>query len=350
MNVVLETLYLRRPRIEYVSPPVCPIVFSASGVAIFDQCFNDLVYCSGQKINTNFLNFQQPPDGLAYNVYYSTQQTGQPFQLVNDGLPPGMSVVFTAGTYYFTVNTAAGESIPFPPYVAPGGVYTRIPVPLIPGAISFNLYKDGVKIISGMTGVVVESSAQGWYQATKITMDGETPLSGCSALLLSGTVPAPPPPPPPPPPGPAWTTFSVITPVCNNCIGSIISGIPNCSGGFTAGANFSMSTSMIGGNPAIEYIFNNSGVARGNYTGPIAHCLLTLASSTNGGAIFSNNTVQVLVNTVPVLQIYGSNVYINGSYDFYVPAGTGEIIDVLIQGEARGAQTLNVAGAITNIP
>lgn len=352
MNVVLEALYLRRPRIEYVSPPVCPIHFSASGVAIFDQCFNDLVFCSAQKINTNFLNFQEPADGLAYNVYYSTQESGQPFQLVNTGLLPGTSVVFTAGTYWMTVNTASGaESGPFPPVVADGTMYFRIPNPSTADAVSFNLYKDGTKIIAGFTGAVVESSAEGWYQATKITTDGETPLSGCSALLLSGTVPTPPPPPPPPPPGPDWTSFVTIVPVCNGCLGVVVSGVPNDSGGFSGGANFAMLTSMSGGNPAFEYTVNQSGFCRGVYTGPDAHCRLSLAGSASGaGGISSNNTVIVLRNGVNIFEVSGSSLYAISNTDFTVAGGTGVNLEVQLQGWALGGQTLAVAGSFTNIP
>lgn len=348
MNVVLETLFLRRPRIEYTSAPVCPIHFSASGIAIFDQCFNDLQFCSANKINTNFLNFQEPSDGLAYNVYYSTQETGQSFQLVNDGLPPNTAVVFTAGLYWFTVNTAAGESDPFPPSVAPGDMYTRISIPQTSDAVSWNLYKDGTKIISEFTGAIVESSAEGWYQATKITADGETPLSGCSALLLSGTVPAPPPPPPPPPPGPDWLAFAYGIPMCIGCVGEHISGPWAASGGFSPpGTGFSVFAQVIGGN-SFENTVNEDGFVTGTYTGPTAHCRLSL-SITKNGTLSANNEILVSYNNAPLVQLNGDAIA-SGSFDFTIPASVGAVIRLHVQQQAFSNQSLTFSGVITNIP
>jgi hypothetical protein len=31
MNIILDTLFLRKPRIEYVSPPICEATILASG-------------------------------------------------------------------------------------------------------------------------------------------------------------------------------------------------------------------------------------------------------------------------------------------------------------------------------
>jgi hypothetical protein len=354
VNTVLENLFLRRPKIEYVSPPVCPIIFSSSGVAFIDQTFDDGGFCPMIKLLSNFLNFAQPPDGLAYNVYYSTQESGQPFQLVVDGLLPNTVVVFTPGVYWVTVNTASGESGPFPPITASGTMYFRMPLPQASGIISYNLYKDGVKLIAGFTGTVVESSAQGWYQATKITIDGESPLTGCIPVLLSGTVPVPPPPPPPPPPGPPWTTFIYGNPVCLGCIGVEVSGVPNCFGGFSPpGAGFSLHTEMIGGNPAFEFVENQSGYVTGYYQGPPAHCQLTLVASVGGGQpINVNNIIVVVYNgSTNIFSLSGSAAYTTGTYTFNVPnSPTLTQINVEIQGYAVATQSLQMAGSIVNIP
>ncbi len=354
MTTVLQTLFLRRPRIEYVSPPVCPIHFSASGVSFFDNCFADQTFCSALKINTNFLNFQEPSDGLAYNIYYSTQESGQPFQLIVDGLAPHVAVLFQEGTYWFTVNTPAGESTPFPPTSVPGGMYVKVPIPQTSDDISWNLYQDGTKIISSFTGSLVESSAEGWYQATKITTDGETPLSGCSALLLSGTGPLPPPP-PPPPPGPGWDNFHYGLAVCNACSGEILNGVPNCTGGLTppAGA-FSMHTELIGGAP-FEFIRNSSGFMDGSYTGPDCHVRLTIVASSSGGAfgISSDNVITFVrngVDTPPLFQLGGSAMYVSGNYDFFLQGGVNVPLRIILQGMATPNQSLTIAGTFSNIP
>jgi len=351
MNVVLESLFLRRPRIEYISPPVCPVHFSASGTAIFEQCFNDLQFCSANKINTNFLNFQEPADGLAYNIYYSTQETGQPFQLVNDGLPPGTAVVFTAGLYWFTANTASGtESMPFPGSVAPGGQYVRMVIPKIADAVSWNLYKDGVKLITAFTGAIVESSAQGWYQATKITTDGETPLSGCSALLLSGTVPVPPPPPPPPPPGPAWTTFNFGGNLCLGCLGNGGTASSSGTGGgfFPPGTFFSVFVFIVGG--SFDTLENTNGFVQGFYTGPLAHCRLQLTAAPVGSGFATvNNRIEITVNGADVLLLSGPQC-VSGNYDFFVPASTNALIRFNLQQCATANQNINWTGQIINIP
>jgi hypothetical protein len=325
MNTILEMLFLRRPRIEYVSSPVCPIHFSASGTAFFDQCFNDLAFCSGVNINGNFLNFQEPSDGLAYNVYVSTQPSGQPFQIMNDGLLPGQAVVFTDGIYWFTINTPAGESLPFPSTAAPGGVYVILQIPKTSDAGSWNLYRSGVKLISSFTGTVVECSVEGWYQATKITVDGETPLSGCHPILLG--VPAPPP--PPPPPGPNWDVATEIAAwqVYTGDFGGTFP--PVVSYGMTGPgfnkAGFSTITAGLNFNYAC-YSWQGSLF----YTGPDAHCRLTLAVTTDSlsGIVFwvgpfLGTGLDSYISTVgqggaAIIPNAPSGVYVQ---DFFVPSG-----------------------------
>ena len=330
MNTVLEALYLRRPRLEYVSPPVCPVNFSASGIAIFDQCFEDQSFCSLGKVNTNFLNFPSPPDALAFNVYYSTQESGQAFQLVNDGIPLNTLVVFTAGTYYVTLNLSNGtESAPFPPQVAGGIFYTRVVIPTATDAISYNLYKDGVKIVSNVTGVIVESSAQGWYQATKITVDGESSLQGCNPVLLAGTVPAPP---PPPPAGPNWCSDPIIT-NADWFIREGVFGAFTLLGGWgsSAGICFSGSLAMTAG-VSFDYA-HASAIRIMPYAGPAANCRINLgaAFSGTGSMTFNfsvNNTVIVGTPGLGAVHEISEIATAGYSFDFSLPSGANIYIEV----------------------
>jgi hypothetical protein len=356
MNTVLEALFLRRPRIEYISPPVCPIHFSASGVAIFDQCFHDQSFCSLGKVNSNFLHFEMPSDALAFNIYYSTQQSGQPFTIVNDGVPLSTAVVFTAGTYWFTVNLENGNEVgPFPPVVADGIQYFQLSIPKIAGGVSVNLYRNNNKIVSGITGVIVESSAQGWYQATKITADGESSLQDCQnkgggPVLLSGSVPQPPPPPPPPPPGPDWNIGFFGADFCLGCEGDLLNGTPDNSGHVALpGSSFSLHTQLHNGS-FFEYTRNMPGSFTGNYDGPAAHCRITTVGGAAGpGAISGNNIVSVFVDGIQVVSISGAAMYAATNHvDFNIPSGH-HVVQVAVQGQAGADQNLNVSGSFSNI-
>lgn len=120
MNNALDVLFLRRPRLDYISPPVCEALFSSSGGPVIvlnpltPQAFPTGLILGG--IGSFFLNWDAYPGALCYSVYKA--DTSNPF-----------------GSY-----TIVAECIPNPPFD-----------------------------ISGFGG--------GCFRVSAITPDGETPLS-----------------------------------------------------------------------------------------------------------------------------------------------------------------------------
>jgi len=120
MNSVVETLYLRRPKIEYVSPPVCDFLFSSSGGPVI--VLNDIskrrgpsgLILSGEG---NFrLSWNTYPGALCYNIYRLEDGEYVIFAECQEAtfidLPPG--------TYIVTAITKDGETDPSDPIVVSG--------------------------------------------------------------------------------------------------------------------------------------------------------------------------------------------------------------------------------------
>jgi hypothetical protein len=140
MNSVLEVLYLRRPRLEYISPPVCDFDFSSSG---------------GPVIVLDALGRLLAPSGFVIGG------SGR-FQLSWNAYP---------GALCYTVYKAVDSNNPFGEYVV---VAECIEDPTI------NLEPEG----------------PGCYRVSAITLNGETELSepicnigGCP-FIISGASPA----------------------------------------------------------------------------------------------------------------------------------------------------------------
>jgi hypothetical protein len=239
--------------------------------------------------------------------------------------------------------------------VADGIQYFQLSIPKIAGGVSVNLYRNNNKIVSGITGVIVESSAQGWYQATKITADGESSLQDCQnkgggPVLLSGSVPAPPPPPPPPPPGPDWSIGFFGSDFCLGCEGELLNGTPDNSGHVALpGSSFTLHTHLINGS-FFEHTTNMPGSFTGVYDGVAAHCRLTTVGGASGpGTISGNNIISILLDGIQVVNVTGGSMYAATNHlDFNIPSGH-HVIQVSVQGDAGPNQNLNVSGSFSNI-
>lgn len=73
MNSVIEVLYLRRPRLEYVSPPICEFDFSSSGGPIISlETIGQLLAPSGFILSGRgrfVLSWTNYPGAICYTVY-----------------------------------------------------------------------------------------------------------------------------------------------------------------------------------------------------------------------------------------------------------------------------------------
>lgn len=104
----LDVLCLRRPKINYVSPPVCESIFSGSGIPIIVlEPFNLLVKITGIVVirdgNTRVISWPAYPGAICYNIYQ--QQPDGSYLLIAEcvedttiTLPPGLPIRITPVT------------------------------------------------------------------------------------------------------------------------------------------------------------------------------------------------------------------------------------------------------------
>ena len=104
----LDVLCLRRPKINYVSPPVCEAIFSGSGIPIIVlEPFNVLTKITGIVVirdgNTRVISWPAYPGAICYNVYQ--QQPDGSYVLIAEciedptiTLPPGLPIIITPVT------------------------------------------------------------------------------------------------------------------------------------------------------------------------------------------------------------------------------------------------------------
>lgn len=117
MNQAFEYLYLRRPALDYISPPVCEALFSASGGPVIilnpltPQSFPTGLILGGSG---NFiLNWDAYPGALCYSVYKA--DTSDPFgsyTIVAECIPnPPFDITpFGTGCYRISAITTDGET------------------------------------------------------------------------------------------------------------------------------------------------------------------------------------------------------------------------------------------------
>jgi len=104
----LDVLCLRRPKINYVSPPVCEAIFSGSGIPIIVlEPFGVLGKITGIVVirdgNTRIISWPAYPGAICYNVYQ--QQPDGSYVLIAEciedptiTLPPGLPIIITPVT------------------------------------------------------------------------------------------------------------------------------------------------------------------------------------------------------------------------------------------------------------
>lgn len=189
MNLILESLFLRKVRLEYVAPPVCPIILapasSSSQIAILNLATilppPTPVFAPSQgniltwtPLATACAGVCQQGVELAYAVYQSATAGGS-YNLLQTNIPPLTTSMQVNGCYEATAVDENGIEIAVSSTLCGSGILITMPVAL--GAVNYNLYKDGVRILSNYSGEAFQVSSTGFYRLGFITPDGATPLS-----------------------------------------------------------------------------------------------------------------------------------------------------------------------------
>lgn len=202
MNVVLESLFLRRPRIEYVSPPVCPFIpqsASASGSSFLLQELCPPQSPTLESSFSDFVTWEPLPDicgnGGTENIacrvaelgYLIYKQDGEVFTPVTPFVKRGTTTVCQPGCYYATAVDANGVQVAVGDVVCTdGSALAYVVMPVAPGADRFNLYRtDDPNNPSGVyqlilylySGEAYESCSTACLKVGFVTPSGLTPLS-----------------------------------------------------------------------------------------------------------------------------------------------------------------------------
>jgi len=178
MNSTIDVLFLRRPKIDYISPPVCEVIFSSSsGPVIVLNPLTPQVYPTGLVLGGTggfILSWNTYPGALCYSVYKSVNPDDAfgSYVIVAECIPnPTIDLEsFGPGFYRVSAITPDGEtplSLPVhftggnfacPEFTGPapvnpvtaeeGDPATLGPVPLVPGfgagELEYNWLKDGI--------------------------------------------------------------------------------------------------------------------------------------------------------------------------------------------------------------
>jgi hypothetical protein len=197
MNTVLDTLFLRTPRIEYVCPPVCETIFSGSGhaVIILEPIGgnNSPTGLIKRGVGHSWLTWNTYPGALCYTIYFQPT-VGDQFAIISECVPPGTIALCKLGYYKFDAVLADGSTTPLSDAFHADGVnYSYWTIDQFPTGTQINLYRsdtiDGtytLELVSN-TGLMFQTCHDGCYAVSAITLDGETPLSApaCNCVPLT---------------------------------------------------------------------------------------------------------------------------------------------------------------------
>jgi hypothetical protein len=203
MNAVLEVLYLRRPRLNYVSPPVCEAIFSSSASpVIILEPLDKLLSPTGIRvggIGHSFFSWRASHGQVCYSIYVAVDPLNpdSPYNLFQECVPPNVVAICSPGYYKIsTVDTHGVESALSSPVLITGSGYTFLPLPVGSNIESYNLYKNpdqgdinavydlDINFLPGNN--TFEVCTAGCYRVAAITTDGETPLSDPVCTELDG--------------------------------------------------------------------------------------------------------------------------------------------------------------------
>jgi hypothetical protein len=147
VNAVLDVLKLRRVKLDYISPPVCPGLTSSSGSgsSIFVEANNGPAKPARPSSNGRFLTWTLPAGGVCTNFYQPQNpfDSEGPYVLVSECVPANTAIVCSPGWWYVTTTDSFGvESTPSVSIFSSGEGKVSLTIPHRPGDTSFSLFKN----------------------------------------------------------------------------------------------------------------------------------------------------------------------------------------------------------------
>lgn len=203
-NVVLDVLKLRRVRLDYVSPPICPPQLSGSGTALVLEAVDLVQPPMGVTLLGNCNNFVvwDRYDGLLMMSLSKAVDINQPdgdYSLLVDGLPVNTVHVCSPGWWKIQVTDAFGNIGPFSsPVKVESGKTSQIAIPIDRDSHSYTLWQNpDLTAPSGTYHQVLESErldgafeicSTGCYKLQAITQIGVSGLSQSACRVFTQVV------------------------------------------------------------------------------------------------------------------------------------------------------------------
>ncbi len=207
MNTVLDVLKLRRVRLDYVSPPICPPILSGSGSSVFVEAVLTPVSPTGLRFQgecERFLTWDNYSDLLCMSLYQVVDPgnlTG-PATLISECLPANRVRVFSPGWWAYTITDQTGVEGPQSSPVKVDGTHAEeLIIPREAGFVSYTLYKNPIStdptalyypvLTSTRWGAFEVIGESNCYRIQAVTDDGVSELSAPACRdQLTGCCPA----------------------------------------------------------------------------------------------------------------------------------------------------------------
>lgn len=205
MNTIIDIIALRKPRLEYTSPPICGLIFSGSSsgtfVIVSDNIAptragiaapsNPAITQSPTHAGCTLVSFKAPRGQLGFLIYEETSPGSGQFALISNTIPPGAIGVLTPGNYFTApVDQFGVEGSHSGPTVVPGGQYVPVPIVTSPTAISYNVYNGTTLVWSGVdpTRDAFEGCNCANYEVQALSLEGtalSAPVFACTPAQLA---------------------------------------------------------------------------------------------------------------------------------------------------------------------
>lgn len=181
MNSVFDTLFLRAPRLHYVSPAICEVLFSSSAepTIVLDPIsrYNGPTGpVRGGTGGNYYFRWSTIPGLLCYTVYRAENNEAV-YTPLYECLDPNAIVICAGGTYEIFEQTAEGETS-VASFACDGNTPVITVVVSTVDTIGYKVVKNGVVTLwEGIMPPIVQICDPGCYKVSGISPDGETALS-----------------------------------------------------------------------------------------------------------------------------------------------------------------------------
>lgn len=301
MNTVLDVLKLRRVKLDYVSPPICPFQFSGSGAGFLFEEGEGPGTPTGVKLSgvcDRFIVWDPVLDVLNMSLYSSTDN-GKTFSLLIDAMPVWTVAVITPGYWSVAAVGPDGEGTPTPPVFVDGTHYVFLSVPYDGRTTGIVVYKNPditnsdreyVKVLDivGMGSFEINSNVD-CFAIQAISDDGSSNLSEtvCASSPTAGCFPTFACPP--------EYFFDLFT---QSCVGDDLSEVLFAGSDYCIGPAYSSVFTAVGGLPPYSWAVI-SGITPPGLTldpGPSNNPFTTFSGNPTAGGVYVF-TVQVTDRT-----------------------------------------------------